>query len=202
MLARPESVEHVLPRAKANSPAWTAEKLARLESLWLTTTRTATDIGIELGYTKNAIIGQARRQNFLRSRHRAVEITPELTERFAALWVAGASYEKIDKELDITKRPMLKLAAELGITRGRTRAGIRTAPRQRPMIVTDLKTLDLSFMDLQADQCRYPTTENSPYLFCGHVTPSGKSYCDTHHAICHTQWVPQTFRPYRRRVGA
>jgi len=56
--------------------------------------------------------------------------------------------------------------------------------------------------DLRHDQCRYPLTQEAPYVFCGRQKAGGSSYCPRHHALCITkrvrpieflaEWINQT----------
>ena len=41
-----------------------------------------------------------------------------------------------------------------------------------------------ALLQLRRDQCRYPVTEESPWVFCGRATKDGSSYCARHHEIC------------------
>lgn len=45
--------------------------------------------------------------------------------------------------------------------------------------------------DLRHDQCRYPVTQESPFIFCGRTRAEGSSYCARHHALC----VKKKMRP-------
>lgn len=57
-------------------------------------------------------------------------------------------------------------------------------------------------LDLAHDQCRYPVTQESPYLMCGRTKIEGSSYCLRHHKLCVkkkvraieflAEWVNQT----------
>ena len=38
--------------------------------------------------------------------------------------------------------------------------------------------------DLEHDQCRYPITDEKPYLFCGRAKDGDSSYCPRHHKLC------------------
>ena len=37
---------------------------------------------------------------------------------------------------------------------------------------------------LDRDECRYPVTDEPPYIFCGRPT-DGRTYCAKHHEVCH-----------------
>ena len=56
--------------------------------------------------------------------------------------------------------------------------------------------------DMDHTQCRYPVTQESPWVFCGRARDGSSSYCSRHHALCVTkkvraiefmaEWVNQT----------
>lgn len=41
-----------------------------------------------------------------------------------------------------------------------------------------------SLLQLRHHQCRYPLTQEKPFLFCGRATKDGSSYCPRHHKDC------------------
>ena len=38
--------------------------------------------------------------------------------------------------------------------------------------------------DLNDHQCRYPVTEEPPFVMCGRAKQAGSSYCPRHHKVC------------------
>lgn len=48
----------------------------------------------------------------------------------------------------------------------------------------EIASLNLPFMELENNSCRYPTSGGSPFLFCGHPKEVG-SYCLHHHMLTH-----------------
>ncbi len=63
----------------------------------------------------------------------------------------------------------------------------------RPAIVPpapsllELAPLNLTLLELQFGQCRFPVNEESPFLFCGHPQACDSSYCGFHHRLTHNQ---------------
>jgi len=57
----------------------------------------------------------------------------------------------------------------------------------------------IPFDDLNRSHCRYPCTDDHPFLFCGQPRHGESSYCGFHHQIC---WrVPEKrVRKYGRRI--
>lgn len=42
----------------------------------------------------------------------------------------------------------------------------------------------LSLLELEPGDCRYPYGDGAPFLFCGHQTQAGSSYCGPHTTLC------------------
>ena len=38
--------------------------------------------------------------------------------------------------------------------------------------------------DMDYSQCRYPLTQEAPWVFCGRTKDGSSSYCSRHHALC------------------
>lgn len=55
-----------------------------------------------------------------------------------------------------------------------------------PLRCVEIRTRDLSFADLEENDCRYPdggTDERPLITFCGNPRREGSSYCGPHHAL-------------------
>ncbi len=50
-----------------------------------------------------------------------------------------------------------------------------------PLLCAEVTPRNLALMDLQTNDCRYPTTEDSPFLFCG--LKAVGSYCAAHERL-------------------
>lgn len=61
--------------------------------------------------------------------------------------------------------------------------------------------LNIAFLDLKPSQCRYPTSDALPYLFCGQVKQPGSSYCAHHHALTHTEPLDLSADERERRAA-
>jgi len=98
---------------------WTPEIIARLHELWNANV-IATRIGAELGFTKNAIIGKARREGLSpRDRRFAAELavkveTEEDRETIRRLWPTH-SVTYIKTVTGIGWRRVMRIAASLGL---------------------------------------------------------------------------------------
>ena len=51
-----------------------------------------------------------------------------------------------------------------------------------------------SLLQLEECQCRFPITNDTPFLFCGRKKRPGSSYCQRHHTIC-TSGEPKSLLP-------
>ncbi len=80
-------------------------------------------------------------------------------------------------------RPRKMREKRTSVRRPRT----RTAPRPMVLIVSPAAptSLDIAFLDLQPHHCRYATTADAPYLFCGEAKTEKSSYCAFHDSLCH-----------------
>jgi hypothetical protein len=43
----------------------------------------------------------------------------------------------------------------------------------------------LTILQLDYGVCKFPEGDNPPYLYCGHPTRDGASFCPTHYATCY-----------------
>jgi len=61
---------------------------------------------------------------------------------------------------------------------------VASEPIPEPIVPPD--TVPVSLIDLRANQCRYPVTDESPHLFCGAPRKAESAYCPFHHRVCWT----------------
>lgn len=54
-----------------------------------------------------------------------------------------------------------------------------------PKVYAPIECFSIPFMDWEPHHCRYPVTDDAPFLVCGHTKLEGSSYCGYHDAICH-----------------
>lgn len=65
--------------------------------------------------------------------------------------------------------------------------------------MSGVEPLNVEFLDLHEQSCRWPVTSELPHLFCGHTKQEGSSYCPHHHARSRTP--AQVRRDPRRRAA-
>ena len=55
-------------------------------------------------------------------------------------------------------------------------------PEPPPPLLLDIapKSLDLTLVELETGRCKHTGSEGPPFLFCGHPTRDGSSWCDYH----------------------
>ena len=115
-----------------------------------------------------------------------------LTE-LRALVAIGLSGQQIANILNTTKGAISGACQRNGITLCGLRRGhptIKLPPSPKAKVVlfdgeglrlADVTPLNIPFADLSDGQCKYPVTESSPHLFCGH--PADGSYCPAHREL-------------------
>lgn len=138
--------------------AWTIERAAVAIKLWadgLSASQIANVLG---GVTRNAICGFVHR-NKLPKRAVRPPVHVSREER------ARRQIERHDARIMMRPAPSFK------------------APRRlRP---SPGKFLGVTLLDLTPKQCRYPSGEDMPYLFCGQPQQYESSYCPSCHAIAY-----------------
>lgn len=141
---------------------WTPEKVGILKSQWKAGA-SARAIAAMLGGGRNAVIGKANRFG----------LPPHAASR---------------RPLDATaKRALKKLTTKPRTARSR-RGRPRTTPQGAPIPPPPPpppEARPIRFVDLVHDHCRYPVTEEPPFLFCGQIRQVKSVYCAAHHALCY-----------------
>ncbi len=138
-----------------------------------------------------------------------------------AQWAEGVNIKTIADALATTRNTIIGKAHRLGLPMHINSAWHPDRPRKlrekktscrRPRTSQKAKplpaapanspaSLDIAFLDLQPHQCRYATTADAPYLFCGETRAGDSSYCSFHDSLCHEtpkQRVRLNYVPMRR----
>lgn len=116
------------------------------------------------------------------------------------MWNNGSSAKEIAKEFGVTKNTVIgrvHRAREKGMwvkqkaNPSKPKGPSIRRPKFFPKIVENAEKMlspntELTIYDLKPGQCKYSIGENEfhEYIFCGKATL--RSYCDEHHALCHT----------------
>lgn len=141
------------------------EKLRRLTAEGLT----AGEISARMpGRTRNAVVGQWHRSGLKgggrTQRSRKVK-SPE--EQPPAPPAPKIHYPKPNFATVTGMLPRRNVAPAIPTMS----SGSEPAPLMVPLI------------DLEPRMCKWPVNDGDPFLFCGHATQTGQSYCDYHYKI-------------------
>jgi GcrA cell cycle regulator len=138
---------------------WTDEWIKILTHMWADASNSASQIGAEIGVTKNAVIGMRKRLG--------------LPERRS-----GRPVQKTEAQEAKPQKPKPSSSKRFFIPPSR-----RSLPKFRahPQPHKDApapRMLDL--VDLTERTCKWPVTNETPIKFCGHEKACGVPYCEFH----------------------
>lgn len=102
-----------------------------------------------------------------------VNWTPEMEQQLRALWDNEISASLIAAEMGVTKGAVIGKARRLGLP-------LRGSPIKPRPKVRKPRFKNVELQDLEHNECRFPTTKEKPYRFCGAKTRALQSYCDFH----------------------
>lgn len=156
--------------------SWTAEASESLAQLW-ESSLSASEIGVILGVSKNAVIGKVRRLGLVPRPIGCNPLTREEKRTAIARAKAGESFAQIARDL------------------GRHASAIsKAAQAPEPILPHDLP--GKSLIALGSKECRYIVFGDTSltYRFCGTPALAHSSYCEQHHKAC---WNPA---PKRKRT--
>lgn len=128
--------------------SWTTERVDQLKLL-AAARMSASQIGLALDITRNAVIGKANRIGVL---------------------INSAS----PKNAPRPARP---------VRINRFVAKPRVLAPTTPVVLEAPEPLGKTLLQLKARDCRFPVTDDSPFLFCGHPQDAVSSYCPHHHYV-------------------
>jgi GcrA cell cycle regulator len=137
---------------------WTDERIKILTHMWADASNSASQIGAEIGVSKNAVIGMRKRLGLPARRD-------------------GRPVQKTEPQ-EAKPKPQKRRGSSFFIPPSR-----RAAPKFRahPQPAKDApapRMLDL--VDLTERTCKWPVTNETPIKFCGHQKESGVPYCAFH----------------------
>lgn len=170
-----------MPRGIHSGTAWSDERIEQLKALYAQGVPFS-EIGAELGISRNACIGKAHRLGLGGSN---VGRKPGSTSKVGGRTGIGAVVQKINATRKSPFRPGPKIKAEPFVC----------AP------VVNLEPLNISIYELTEISCRYPSAE-APFTFCGLPQRVGSSYCAKHHGVCHDGIPTRRGRPHSTREAA
>jgi hypothetical protein len=119
-----------------------------------------------------------------------------------ALWHAGFSSAEIAKQMGsgLTRNSIIGKAHRLGLVKYRRprlkpvkkKAPARKLGLSKPRRRATPPPGRFDLLDLRSDQCRYPTGDRAPYMFCGTAIADGFPYCPAHAMLCYTKVLVAT----------
>jgi GcrA cell cycle regulator len=143
--------------------------------------------------------------------------TPERIGLLTRLWGEHLSAAEIARELGcgLTRCAVLGKVHRLGLESHAARRSIHVRPASRriartwrapgekpkPVPIDASPPLNIPFVALRRLHCRFPVTEDTPFLFCGQAKTLGSSYCAYHHALAHAESLDLTGRERAMRAG-
>lgn len=136
---------------------WTDEKVESLKLLWLDRGLKCSDIGNLLGVTKAAVIGKVARLG-LPKRRGATKPRPPRPSR--------AKGPRVSK-------PRPEHAVRIVLPKPEKPKGEAWTPIPG--------TTPVTLTELEAGMCKWPVSEDKPFLFCGVKSIEGKTYCQHHY---------------------
>jgi GcrA cell cycle regulator len=134
------------------------------------------------------------------------EWTSEHVEEIKVMAGGGKSADQIAVHLGITKNMVIGKMVRMGsplstlqpLRPKRQREGraktklpdhlksfrLRPRPILDPSITPEPNALNIPFLNLTANHCRWPTHgDGQPAIYCGHPKDDGSSYCAHHHRV-------------------
>jgi len=93
-------------------------------------------------------------------------------------------------------KPIIRMGREIAPNRATIRA--KQIGEQYKLRCVEIVPLNKTLIELEPGDCRYPTSDDSPFLFCGHPKMDGASYCVPHFHLCHEPPRPLTDKTFVR----
>ncbi|MCL2566634.1 MAG: GcrA family cell cycle regulator [Alphaproteobacteria bacterium] len=167
---------------------WDDNLVDKLKDLYLNKSMTAVNIGNELGFSKNAIIGKIHRLQLNQLRENYLKEQDTLKNKETQLQmetIFNIDTDNIKTVINIAKKSNTiinqeKKSSALEVFQQES----SNDPHKVNLDVFQLHTKDsklgkYKLADIEFNMCVWPYGEED-FTFCGAKTSSGKSYCDKH----------------------
>lgn len=137
---------------------WTDEKVAQLTELWNVTGLSAVEIAARLGLvSRSAVLGKARRIGLAKRRG----VTPRIPHP------------------DSLKPKRPPRAVPAGARQHRPKPEVPFKPQGSAWEPVP-GVVPLPLLDLKSGQCKWPVSQDAPFLFCAAPVEPGAPYCPHH----------------------
>lgn len=169
------------------------------EIVAMATTLTYLEVAQRCGLTRNAVAGIVHRA-MGRGRVGGKKYrTPEIQDlrdarekvRLQVLQAAAEQRAEVEKARiarGLEARMRQRAEARLARDNLRTVKGKFLKLDERMELRRQAETIgsrNVDFMTLARGECRFPTSQDRPFLFCGLPADTGQSYCDCHAAVAY-----------------
>lgn len=175
---------------------WNDDQIAELTRLW-DAGMSITSIGIEMGVSRNAVVGKARRLK-LSPRDRVIaSLSPALRAKVATMLSAGVSAAKTATACGVNRQTAQRIARRLYQDAAAERSRIAALPSNDDDIEIDdtplpPRRLDsaigpgpgVGMAEIARSQCQWPLwgRERPTFRCCGAPATPGRPYCAEHAA--------------------
>jgi hypothetical protein len=146
---------------------WTEDRIGTLKRMFADGEAFSV-IGNELGISRNAAIGKARR---------------------LGLPARGQGVNPIVRKNRSPKnrRPTTLAGREAARARPKPAPVVALSPPPPAPILVAPPPRNLTVMELELDDCRWPITDHPPHLFCGNLRAPALRYCPFHARLAHAR---------------
>jgi len=170
--------------------SWTEEKIGRLKAMWAEGLTTS-EIGRQLGISKNAVVGKAHRLHLdgrpspIKIAAKKVEVVSMVPQRAKMT----SAQKKIDQSVNQGIKPTVSMpVATVKVPVKNTGGNVlqrnfNDILDQRPApVIWDRSKGGVTLSDLTGNSCRFPIGDpkDANFHFCGKKIMDGRPYCEEH----------------------
>lgn len=152
----------------ASAPTWTAQRIKKLSELWAQGVSCG-HIGDQIGVTKNAVIGKARRLGLSTHITTVEKRQKAKSERAGHVRIKRAHQPRAVRAK--AAPPSLRVVSA----------------KPKPVELAPIISRNVGIVELTERMCRWVEGDPThPAVFCGADCEAGRSYCAGHHRIVYT----------------
>lgn len=166
---------------------WSEDRVADLTRLWAEGL-SCSQIGNQLGFTRNAIVGKIQRLNLPTPEGKKATVRKEKTIR-----------PRIKRSSATHKYTMTRLVRGGNYRPDSAHQFTVIQTAEFKLRCVEIEPLNFTLADLPANGCHYIPGDD--LLYCGHPIKDGSSYCVPHHFLVWEKPRVLTDRVFRREVA-